>query len=329
MKEKEKIKKYLPETAGFLMKTNIPTINEDLKVGDIEKMLLEKSKQFETIDYVYVLDKFQKLKGVISIKELYGIEKTALVRNHFIKNPVSSRPSADQEKVALLAVRHNIKAIPVVDKKNKFLGVVVSDDILNILHSESVEDALRFAGSRKFSSNRGIVEAGVLVHFKKRFPWLFLGLLGGILAAMVVGFFEGELAKNIALASFIPAIVYMADAVGSQTQTIFIRSLALAHKLDLKKYIWREVRVNFILAILLGGVVFGVGNFWAGSMILASILGFSITLTIMMAMVVAIFLPWMLEKFKYDPAIASGPFATVVRDILSLLIYFSVAGFFL
>jgi magnesium transporter len=109
----------LPETAGFLMKTNIPTINEDLKVGDIEEMLLKKASQFETIGYIYILDKFQRLKGVLSIKELYGIEKNQLIKNHFVKNPVSSRPSVDQERVALLAVRHNIKAVPVVDKKNK------------------------------------------------------------------------------------------------------------------------------------------------------------------------------------------------------------------
>ena len=206
------------------------------------------------------------------------------------------------------------------------LGVIPSDVILNILHNENIEDVLRFAGVNKLKDPAvSIIKASAAIHFRKRLPWLILGLFGGIVAALVIGFFEEALRVHLALAAFIPAVVYMADAVGSQTQIIFVRSLALNHKLNLKKYIWREARVNLFLALVLGVIISIVSLLWWKSSLLGIILGVSIFLTILTAMAVAIFLPWLFSKFKYDPAIASGPFATVIRDILSLLIYFGIA----
>lgn len=321
---------YPEESAGRLMTVNVPVVHEDATIGDIERTLLKKGNRFETINYIYLVDAQNKLKGIVSIKDLFHYPKAQAAKELFPKNIVTANAYTDQEQVALLALKHNIKAVPVVDTAGKLLGVVTSDTILSVLHSENVEDALRFAGAMKIDNPAvNIIKAKSWFHFRKRLPWLVIGLFGGLATAIVVRYFEGTLEEQIAIAAFIPVVVYMADAVGTQTQTIFIRSLALTHDLDMKKYVWREFKVNLSLAILLGLLIFGFSFLWIGSGTLSTVLGISIMLTVLTAMLVAITLPWLFQKFHYDPAIASGPFATIIRDITSLLIYFAVVSLLL
>lgn len=314
------------ESAGRLMTDKVPIATIDTTIAEIENLLLKKTKEFETINYIYIVDEDKKLKGAISVKDVFRLPKSTPVSQVMIKDLVLARPHTNQERVALLALKYNLKAIPVVDKDNHFLGAVPSDVILSVLHDENIEDILRFAGVGKMEDSAiSIIKASAPLHFRKRLPWLIFGLLGGVIAAFVVGFFEDTLKVQLVLAAFIPVVVYMADAVGTQIQTIFIRSLALDHQLDLRKYILRELKVNLALAFVLSIIISGISLLGWQSSLLSAIIGISIFMTILAAMVVAIFLPWLFSKIKYDPAIASGPFATVVRDILSLLVYFGIA----
>jgi magnesium transporter len=320
---------YRLHTAGSVMETKVPVVFEYNTLSEVTRVLTEKINEFETINYIYVIDQEHKLKGVLSIKELFRNDLTQSQQkaSEFVQKPmVSAGKDIDQEQVALLAIKHSIKAVPVVDRDGTFLGAVPSDQILNILHTEHLEDILLFSGIG-VSDNplSDFTRSDTFLHFKKRFPWLMFGLMGGFLAAFVVNFFEGVLAEEIALVAFIPAVVYMADAVGSQTQMIFIKTLALEKTLKIKSYIAREVAVNSLLAGVLGLVIFLISWGWLRSLSLSLILGISIFLTVIFSMFVAICLPWLLQKIKQDPATASGPPATVIRDIASLLIYFVVA----
>jgi magnesium transporter len=318
---------HTPETAGHLMVHAVPIVKANDTVDATLKMISAHASSFESLSYIYVVDTHMHLKGVLSIKELLRTPTHEHIESIMIRNVITVDVHTDQEQVALLAIRHNIKAVPVVDKNGLFLGIVPTDTILNILHSESVEDALHTAGSALFANPAvEIITAGARVHFKKRLPWLLLGLAGGIGAAFVVHYFEDALAHQIILAAFIPAVVYMADAVGSQTQTIFIRSLALARTLHMRSYIIREITIAYMLALVLGLISFGIVALWLDSLHIGIVFGLSITVTILAAMVIALFTPWVLTKMKFDPAIASGPFATVIRDIISLLIYFSIVS---
>lgn len=240
---------------------------------------------------------------------------------------VTVRPSTDQERVAELALRHNIKAVPVISKDHVFMGVVPSDKILEVLNHEHTEDVLRFAGVRHKDTHarEALLNASPLVQVRMRLPWLVLGLLGGVGAAAVIGMFEDILAAELVLAAFIPAIVYMADAVGSQTQMLFIRALSIDSTLRVRSYLWRESIVNALLGTALALLIFIASLFFASSFMVSSILAISIFLTVVGTVLVAIMLPWFFHVRGHDPAIASGPLATVVRDILSLVIYLSVA----
>jgi len=158
---------------------------------------------------------------------------------------------------------------------------------------------------------------------------LIFGLFGGLFAAQIVTFFEGPLKIHFVLAAFIPLIVYMADAVGVQAQTLFIRNLALDSRLDARKYFLKEIKISLVIALILGGLLAAISFLWFGLLNIGIILGISLFLTVICACLIAVLVPWLLQGLKKDPAIGSGPFATIVRDILTLAIYFSVASLML
>ncbi|KKQ34366.1 MAG: Mg2+ transporter [Candidatus Nomurabacteria bacterium GW2011_GWB1_37_5] len=312
------------------MVNNVPTVGEDALISEVAELITSKSNNFETIIYVYVLNNMGGLAGVMSVKEVFSAPKERKVSEFMKKDYVSVYPHSHQERAAMLAIKYNVKAIPVIDKDRKFLGVIPSDVILNILHEEHIEDALRSGGFTITSSMvKDIARAGGKSYFKKRLPWLIFGLGGGLLAAYFVGYFEDTLKQLLTLAAFVPAIVYMGDAVGTQTQTVLIRSLAAESTFNFKKYIVREILVGVALAAVLG-IVVGVISFvlWE-PMVLGVILGFSFFITIISAVLIALFLPLLFLKLRFDPAIASGPFATTIRDLTSVIIYLEVATFVL
>lgn len=315
---------YPSESAGRRMVDNVPMALSGERISHIRKRLFEKGEDFETLNYIYILDKDNKLIGVLSLKAVFQKSEEAKIEDLMVKGPVTVRPSTDQERVAILALKHNLKAIPVVNKENIFLGVVPSDVILEILHAENVEDMLRFAGISK--RNTVLTKVPVSIMAKLRLPWLIFGLLGGLLAAQIVSFFEDALTVHFVLAAFIPLIVYMADAVGVQAQTLFIRNLALDSRLDIRNYFFKEIKISLIIALILGGLLAVISFLWFDLLAIGIILGLSLFLTVVCACLIAILIPWLLQNLKKDPAIGSGPFATILRDVLSLLVYFSIAS---
>jgi len=313
------------ESAIHILTKKVPIVLQSLNIGAIESLLLKDIQKLENINYVYVVDEKAILKGVLSIKELFRISKNMPIFRVMKTNLITVSPGTHRERIAILAIQHNLKNIPVVDKTGLFLGVVPSDVILNALHQESIEDALRGSGILKHDSARDFITAPASEHFKKRLPWLIFGLLGSFLAAIVIGFFEETLSKMIILASFIPSVVYIADAVGSQTQTIFIRSFSIDKKMALKSYVRREIFVGLLLAVSLSVASTLLTYFLWNEPLIALIIGISFFLTILISAGFGILLPWIFYKLKFDPAITSGPFSTVISDILSVLIYFGVA----
>ncbi len=322
------MKKFPLESAGGRMIENVPISFPEERILDVKKMLFEKMKELETISYIYVVDKERKLVGVFSIKEIFRKPEETMVREIMETEIIKAHAYTDQERVAILALTHNLKSIPVVDKDNHFLGVVPSDIILDILHSEHVEDFLKSAGIH--SPLAKTTKGSSLFLAKVRIPWLVLGLFGGIFAAQIVEFFETPLKTHFILAAFIPLIVYVADAVGTQTETLFIRNLVLNTQLGVKKYLFRDIKVGFLMALVLGTLLSFLSIFWFNSpYYIGLILGVSLFSTILMAIFIGIFIPFLLQKLKKDPAVGSGPLGTIIRDILSLIIYFSIASLML
>lgn len=317
-------RKYPIESVGRKIVKLVPLCYQGDRILDVKKMLFDTMDDLETINYIYVVDVNNRLLGVFSIKEIFRRPESTLVKEIMDRDIIKIRPYADQEKVVILALKNNLKAIPVVSKRNEFLGVVPSDIILDILHLENVEDFLKMTGIN--SPLQKILKGSYFYLFKIRIPWLVLGLFGGILGAIIIGFFEGPLKEHFILASFIPLMLYMAGAVGNQTEALLIRNMVLDGRISLVKYLFREMRISLLIALVLASSLFGISIFlFNAPYLIAAILASSLFVAIFTAVLVGVFMPYALRKLGKDPAVSSGPFATILRDILSLVIYFTIS----
>ena len=305
------------------MALNAPTVDASATVRDVEQLLLGRAKDFANIQHIYVLGADKVLSGVFSVKELFSQPKEALVSSVMITKVISATANTDQEHVALLAITHGLTNVPVVDEQQHFLGIVTHDTILKVLDSEAIEDFLRMGGIAQgdFASP---VALSLKESLRRRLPWLIVGLGGGLLAALVVRNFEATLEAQIALAAFIPVVVYIADAVGAQVEIIFIRRLAIDAQTRVIPYFFKELFVSGVIGLIIGACAAVAVAYWWSSAFLASVVGVSIGLGAVVAALIAVLLPSLFAKFKFDPAMATGPLATVVADISSLLIYFTV-----
>lgn len=310
-----------------IMVTLIPQVKVGQDILSVKKMLKEE-KILESTDYIYVV-KDHVLQGTISLKDILHLPNDTKVEKVMKKDIITVHASTKKERAAYLALKHDLKEIPVVDKENHLLGVVPYDTILQIFNEEFHADILSLAGIHKRKGEElNVTTAPASKLIKARLPWLIVGLLGGMMAASVVGFFENTLSMYLTLALFIPVLVYMSDAIGTQSETLIIRSIALDPKLPVKSYLTREFKVVISLGIICS-ILLGIASLIWGTLLFAVIIGLSMFLGMLAAVFMATFLPLILKKIHLDPAIITGPLATVITDILTLAIYFGTASLLL
>lgn len=318
------------ESAGKLMTTNVPIASPDNIIRTVEEYLLKNVKKLESINYVYVVGKTGTLEGVISIKEIFRQPKNKKISEVMFKNLIVVHPHTDQERVAHLALKNNIKSVPVIDKNKKFLGTVLSDTILNIINNEFQEDIAHLAGVNHSGLNiDDVTTLSLFSSLKHRLPWLIIGLLGGLLAAQIIGLFENTLAENMILAAFIPLIVYMSSAVGTQVGFFIIRDLAINPKINILFYALRQLKIIIFIGAVISVLIFGITYFFYGQPVIAFVLGLAIFLAILSSIITGLFIPYAFSRLRFDPANASGPIATIAQDLMSVLIFLSVANFLL
>jgi magnesium transporter len=224
-----------------------------------------------------------------------------------------------------LAVEQDLSAIPIVDSEHRFMGVVPAQTIIRILRDEHIEDLHRLTGITQQISYVSELEGDQPVtRARHRLPWLLVGLFGSMIAISLMAGFENVLQANLALAFFIPGIVYLADAIGTQSETIAVRGLSLQRR-SFREMVWRELKTGLII-----GLVLGLGYFPFSWVMFHDLqLAWTISTTILIAGSIAtsigIILPSVLNSMRIDPAFGSGPIGTIIQDILSMLTYFLVA----
>lgn len=305
--------------------TKVPVFSSENTVKEcLDK--IRRVNSWETVNYAYVLDDKKNLVGVISIKELLVAKDSdklqAVMRHH----PVGVEASVNQERAAVVAIKNNIKAVPVFKKGTReFLGVVGTDKILDILHHEHVEDMLRFSGIVKEHPTVDIFKVGFVKLFKMRILWLLIGLAGGVVATALVGQFEHVLKEELALSFFIPVVVYISNAVAIQSQILLIRLLS-SQKTKNGVFLKRELIVSFLLAFTAALILYVYAYLWLGSVTIALAVGLAVLGSTLAAVLIAIAIPLLLYSMKKDPALGSGPMATAFQDVSTLLIYFLIAS---
>jgi magnesium transporter len=234
-------------------------------------------------------------------------------------------PGVDQETAAWKAVHQAESSIAVVDAEQRFLGLIPPHRLLGVLLWEHDEDMARLGGFlHDTESARTATEEPVSRRFWHRLPWLLIGLAGAVIAADLVGSFERQLEENVLLAFFVPGIVYMADAVGTQTEALIIRGLSVG--VPLHRVARRELVTGLLVGAVLSACLTPFVLLRWGDADLAVTVGLALFGACSTATAVAMALPWAFHKAGRDPAFGSGPLATVIQDLLSILIYFTVAS---
>jgi len=303
----------------------VPTAVKEDKVSKVLEMIRRK-KGWDTINYIYILNGAEELVGVVSIKELLRAKDSTLMKEIMTRRPTGVSASAKQERAVVEAIHYNIKAVPILKAGTReFLGVVGTDKILNILHHEHVEDLLRFSG---ISKKHPTVDTSKFHPFKLvrlRLPWLLLGLVGGMIAAFLVSQFEPILQKELALVFFMPVVVYIGNAVSTQTQALLIRLLS-SRRVRAKTFLKKELLVSLFLSLIAAIVISTFAGVWLQSVKITLIIGLAIIASTLAAVTIGITIPSVLYAAKKDPALGSGPFATAIQDISTLLIYFLIAS---
>lgn len=313
-------KKVTFETAAEHATRNVPIVSPQAKAKTIRQMLT--GQTFECASHIAVLSSGRFL-GIIRIEDLLAALPDATAQEIMDATTPVVAPGTDQEVAAWKAVSHGESALCVVDASGEFVGLIPPHRLLKILLSEHEEDLSRLGGYLK-SSKKALdsSQEALPKRFWHRIPWLVIGLLGSLLAAGIVGSFETQLQNNIILAFFIPAIVYLADAVGTQTETVIVRGLSIG--VGLRQIALREALTGFFIGLALSLVSFlAIQAHW-GNTTVALVVSVSIFTACAVATFIAMLLPWILDRFDMDPAFGSGPMATILQDLLSILIYFLV-----
>lgn len=309
--------------AKDLCNEQVVTVQPAMSVESVRRRLLALVGQVSSINYIYVVNAAGRLVGTVSIKELMQADKRKPIDSIMSKALISVRPSAWAERAAMLALKHSIKSVPVVTKQGELLGIIGSDDILKVAYAELSKDLLQLSGLsthiHQFDANQSL-----FLRLKQRIPWILVGLIGGAGLAQIMSYFEHVLVSDVMFVPFIPLVVYIANAVGVQSQTLFIRAYSQDSSFKSGLFLFKQLleAVGIGLFTLLG-IMLLTSLIWQSTE-LGVIVGIAMGFAVIVATLLAIGIPLILIRFKQDPAIGSGPFATLLQDSASVLLYLTV-----
>ncbi len=317
---------HAAETAGWHLVERVPLARKHETVRAVLARL--PGHAYDYAGVVYLADETRRLLGAIPLPVLLKARPgTPVVELSESAHAVHA--GMDQEHIASHAIRHGIPAVPVIDAHGVLLGVVPPVVLLSVLRHEHIEDIHRLAGIRREAAYaRTAIEAPPARRARDRLPWLLIGLAGSMLATLVVASFERALESRVAIAFFIPGIVYLADAIGTQTEAIAVRGLSLS-RAPLARLMLGELRTGLLIGSTLGLLSFPAVWLAYGDLHLALAVSLSLLAAGAVATTVGLALPWLLARAGRDPAFGSGPIATIIQDVLSLLIYFGIVSLLL
>ena len=313
---------YDDDTAGALMAKELVKVYETWTVAGCMRRIRGQAKDVTRVHSIYVVDKEDKLVGRLSLKDLIIAKSDQKIADISKPKVDSVNVNEDDEEVAKIMSKYDLEAIPVVDDNNILVGRITIDDIVDVLKEEADKDYQMAAGLTQDVDS----DDSILHLTRARLPWLFLGLIGGVGAFIIMEGFHGVFDKYAALFFFTPLIAAMAGNVGVQSSAIIVQGLAND---DVKGSINSRLFKEMLLAAL-NGVILAVFLFifvwlYKGKVDLALAISVSLVIVIIVAGLIGTFVPLFLNKRGIDPAIATGPFITTSNDIFGILIYFMIA----
>ena len=317
---------YPEDTAGRRMQKEIVSMPSFWTVGQAIDYLRDEEELPEDFFELFIVDPSNKPLGSVSVSKVLRSNRKIRLNDITIESPIFIPADMDQEEAAMTFEKYSLVSAGVVDKNGRLIGRLTADDIMWVLQEEAEEDILRMGGVIETEMNQGIIKST-----RKRFIWLFLNLLTAILASIVISLFDASIEKMVALAVLMPIVASMGGNAGTQTLTLTVRALATKDLVqnNRRKIFSKEISISILNSIIFAIITAVAAQLWFQDFYLSIIVGSAMVVNILSAGFFGFLIPYGLNYFRVDPAIASSVFVTTITDVVGFLSFLGLASIFL
>lgn len=327
--EREDIRKlasYENGSVGAIMSSEYATLTPELTATEAIDELRRVAPDSETIYNAYVIDDRRRLIGVTTLRRLILAEAGTRLAEMMKPHPITVYVDDDQSEAADKIARYDFIALPVLDRERRIVGIVTADDAMDVAQAEATEDFHKAGGSLG-SLALSMKEATVALLYRKRVFWLVLLVFANVFSGAGIAYFENLIAANVALVFFLPLLIDSGGNAGSQSATLMVRALATGDIVlrDWVSMLGRELVVAGLLGLTMALAVSTIGIVRGGPAI-ALVVALTMQVVVMVGSLVGMSLPFLLSRFKADPASASSPLITTIADASGIFIYFAIAS---
>ncbi len=317
---------YPEKSAGRLMQRETVAAPENWTVGDTIDFARNAEQLPDDFYDIVVVDPANRPVGTVPLSRLMRTKRPTSLSNLMDSSPHLVPITMDEEEVARLFQQYGLVSAPVIDSSGRLQGIITVDDVVDVLDEAHEDDLLKLGGVSEDD-----LYSAVSATTRARFPWLSMNLLTAVAASLVIGLFEGTIAKITSLAVLMPIVASMGGNAGTQTLTVTVRALATREVTGANAYrlLGKELLVGFWNGLLFSVIIAGVAYLWFGSLGISAVIAGSTVLTLLVAGLSGAFIPMLLERLKVDPAVASGVFLTTVTDVIGFFTFLGLAALFL
>ncbi len=318
---------YPEDSAGRLMQRNFVSFEDSWNVGQaIDNLRQNKKNLPEDFYEIYLINNDKRISGTVPLGRLMGSKREINLSDIKNKKTRKIKVNIDQEEVAFLFNKYGLVSAPVINENENIIGSITVDDVVDVIEEEREEDILKLGGVGQTDIYDAVINTTRL-----RFSWLFLNLLTAIIASFVISFFQTSIEKVVALAVLMPIVASMGGNAGTQTLTVSVRALAIKelNPTNAMKIVLKETFIGGINGIIFAIITSLVSMYWFQDIMLGLIIGLAMVLNLILAGFAGTIIPLTLDKFKIDPALASGVILTTITDVFGFLSFLGLASIFL
>ncbi len=317
---------YPKDSAGRLMQRDFVAVPTFWTVGETIDFLREARDLPNDFYDIFVVDPGHRPVGTVAVSRVLRSDRLVPMESIMAAQLTSVPVGLDQEEVAYIFSQHDLVSAPVVDDAGRLIGVIMVDDVVDVIREEAEEDLMRLGGVREDDLYADVLGTG-----RSRFSWLFLNLLTAILASVVIAIFQGTIEQIVMLAVLMPIAASMGGNAGTQTLTVVVRAIAMKDLTSANAWrvVSKEVLVGVFNGVSFAAIVGIVAWVWSGDGAIGLVMAASMTVTMIVAGLVGTAIPIGLSRTGVDPAVASGVLLTTITDVVAFLAFLGLAAWFL
>ncbi len=318
---------YQEDTVGALMDFDIVTIRDDISIEVTQRYLRRLDSLPDHTDKIFVIDRYDTIKGVLPLSSMLVNELDVKIKDVMAEDAVLFHPEDMADEAAKAFERYDLVSAPVVDQSNKLIGRITVNEVMDYIREESEADILSMAGLKEDEDFFANVWASV----RNRWAWLAINLMTALIASRVIGLFEHSIGQIVALAALMPIVAGVGGNSGNQTTTMIVRGLALGQisESNMSTQVQKELGVALINGLIWGGVLGGITYALYGDHRLSLVMVAAITLNLLLAALMGVVIPLVMNRFGKDPAVGSSVLITAMTDSGGFFIFLGLATIFL